>query len=77
VKAVAYFFGIFGASFLVGSLMGCITALLTKFTLIRYRDLSAGSESCRAQDFCGIGFLGWFCPIKVCYRRFSVLGKLI
>ncbi len=36
VKAVAYFFGIFGASFLVGSLMGCITALLTKFTHIRY-----------------------------------------
>jgi sodium/hydrogen exchanger-like protein 6/7 len=35
VKAVAYFFGIFGASFLVGSVMGCITALLTKFTHIR------------------------------------------
>ena len=27
--------GIFGASFLVGSLMGCITALITKFTQIK------------------------------------------
>jgi len=35
VKAILDFFGIFGASFLVGSLMGCITALLTKFTRIR------------------------------------------
>jgi sodium/hydrogen exchanger-like protein 6/7 len=36
LKAVADFFGIFGASFLVGSTMGCITALLTKFTHIRW-----------------------------------------
>jgi len=39
VKAILDFFGIFGASFLVGSLMGCITALLTKFTHIRAHPL--------------------------------------
>jgi len=39
VKAILDFFGIFGASFLVGSLMGCITALLTKFTYIRQHPL--------------------------------------
>ena len=35
LKAVMDFLGIFAASFLVGSIMGCITALLTKFTHIR------------------------------------------
>ena len=35
VKAILDFLGIFAASFLVGSIMGCITALLTKFTHIR------------------------------------------
>lgn len=35
LKAVGDFVGIFGASFLVGSLMGGVTALLTKFTHIR------------------------------------------
>jgi len=39
VKAILDFFGIFGASFLVGSLMGCITALLTKFTHLRAHPL--------------------------------------
>jgi len=39
VKAILDFIGIFGASFLVGSLMGCITALLTKFTHIRAHPL--------------------------------------
>jgi len=39
IKAILDFFGIFGASFLVGSLMGCITALLTKFTHIRAHPL--------------------------------------
>lgn len=39
VKAILDFFGIFSASFLVGSLMGCITALLTKFTHIRQHPL--------------------------------------
>lgn len=39
VKAILDFFGIFGASFLVGSLMGCITSLLTKFTHIRAHPL--------------------------------------
>ena len=34
-KAILDFLGIFAASFLVGSIMGCITALLTKFTHIR------------------------------------------
>ena len=34
-KAILDFLGIFAASFLVGSVMGCITALLTKFTHIR------------------------------------------
>lgn len=38
-KAILDFFGIFCASFLVGSLMGCITALLTKFTHIRQHPL--------------------------------------
>ena len=35
VKAILDFLGIFAASFLVGSIMGCITALLTKLTHIR------------------------------------------
>lgn len=39
VMAIVDFFGIFGASFLVGALMGCITALLTKFTHIRQHPL--------------------------------------
>jgi len=39
IKAILDFFGIFCASFLVGSLMGCITALLTKFTHIRQHPL--------------------------------------
>jgi len=39
VKAILDFFGIFSASFLVGSLMGCITSLLTKFTHIRQHPL--------------------------------------
>jgi len=39
LKAILDFFGIFGASFLVGSLMGCVTALLTKFTQIRQHPL--------------------------------------
>jgi len=38
-KAILDFFGIFGASFLVGSLMGCVTALLTKFTHIKKHPL--------------------------------------
>ena len=38
-QAILDFFGIFCASFLVGSLMGCITALLTKFTHIRQHPL--------------------------------------
>ena len=38
-KAVLDFIGIFCASFLVGSLMGCVTALLTKFTHIRAHPL--------------------------------------
>jgi len=38
-RAVLDFFLIFGASFLVGSFMGCITALLTKFTHIREHPL--------------------------------------
>merc|ERR1719427_427139 len=43
VKAILDFFGIFGASFLVGSLIGCITALLTKFTRIRDHPLLESS----------------------------------
>ena len=39
MQAILDFFGIFCASFLVGSLMGCITALLTKFTHIRQHPL--------------------------------------
>mgnify|MGYP002055280392 FL=1 len=39
IMATVDFFGIFGASFLVGSLMGCITALLTKFTRVRQHPL--------------------------------------
>lgn len=39
IKAILDFVGIFSASFLVGSLMGCITALLTKFTHIRAHPL--------------------------------------
>jgi len=39
LKAILDFFGIFSASFLVGSLMGCVTALLTKFTQIRQHPL--------------------------------------
>ena len=38
-QAILDFFGIFCASFLVGSLMGCITSLLTKFTHIRQHPL--------------------------------------
>ena len=38
-KAVLDFLGIFCASFLVGSLMGFVTALLTKFTHIRAHPL--------------------------------------
>merc|ERR1719273_3019077 len=34
-KALGEFLGIFGASFLVGSMMGCMTALITKFTHIK------------------------------------------
>ena len=34
-RSVGEFFGIFGASFLVGSLIGCATALITKFTHIK------------------------------------------
>ncbi|CAB4067205.1 SLC9A6_7 [Lepeophtheirus salmonis] len=42
LKAVGDFLGIFGASFLVGSLMGCTTALLTKFTHIhRFPELES------------------------------------
>ena len=33
------FVGIFAASFLVGTMMGCVTALLTKFTHIRAHPL--------------------------------------
>ena len=39
LKAILDFVGIFAASFLVGSLMGIITALLTKFTHIRAHPL--------------------------------------
>jgi len=39
IMAIVDFFGIFGASFLVGALMGCVTALLTKFTHIRQHPL--------------------------------------
>jgi len=39
LKAILDFVGIFAASFLVGSVMGCITALLTKFTHIRAHPL--------------------------------------
>ena len=35
LKSILEFFGIFGASFLVGSLMACMTALMTKHTQIR------------------------------------------
>ena len=35
LKAFGEFVGIFGASFLVGSFMACVTALITKFTHIR------------------------------------------
>ena len=34
-KAIVDFFGIFGASFLVGTIMGSLTALITKFTHIK------------------------------------------
>ncbi len=34
-KSLGEFVGIFGASFLVGAIMGCLTAALTKFTHIR------------------------------------------
>jgi len=35
LKSLGEFIGVFGASFLVGSVLGCATALLTKFTHIR------------------------------------------
>jgi sodium/hydrogen exchanger-like protein 6/7 len=35
LRAIGEFLGIFSASFLVGSLMACLTAILTKFTHIR------------------------------------------
>ena len=35
LKSVGEFVGIFSASFLVGSVMGCATALITKFTHIK------------------------------------------
>ena len=35
LKSVGEFVGIFSASFLVGSLIGCVTALVTKFTHIK------------------------------------------
>ncbi|QQP38440.1 Sodium/hydrogen exchanger [Caligus rogercresseyi] len=42
LKAVGEFLGIFGASFLVGSLLGCTTALVTKFTHIhRFPELES------------------------------------
>jgi len=39
LKAILDFLGIFAASFLVGSVMGCITALITKFTCIKAHPL--------------------------------------
>ncbi len=35
LRSLGEFIGIFGASFLVGSLMACLTAVITKFTHIR------------------------------------------
>jgi len=35
IKSVGEFIAVFGASFFVGSILGCATALLTKFTYIR------------------------------------------
>ena len=34
-KSIGEFIGVFGASFLVGSVVACFTALITKFTHIR------------------------------------------
>jgi len=39
LKAMLDFVGIFGASFLVGAVLGCVTSLLTKFTQIRQHPL--------------------------------------